>query len=208
VIFTEQQFSSLKNEVSTLMSEKRFRHTVRVSAAAEKLARYCAPELVAEAKIAALLHDVTKELPHEEQLKLLREGEVVLDAEDYESPAVLHSFTAPVFIKRRFPEWASPIVLGAVKNHTVGSPDMSVFDEIVFLSDYIEDGRTYDSCAKVRWFVWSSMADDIDNNLKILHKACVSAIDNTIFTLISRKKTINTKNILTRNALLSKILHI
>ena len=208
MIINEQQFSSLKNDVSTLMSDKRFRHTIRVVAAAEKLARYCAPSLITEAKIAALLHDVTKELSEQEQMALLREGDVVVDSEDYESPAVLHSFTAPVLIKKRFPECATPEVLTAVRNHTVGSPDMSVLDEIVFLSDYIEDGRIYDSCAKVRWFVWSSMSDDIENNLKILHKACVSTIDNTLFNLIARKKNINTKNILTRNALLSKILHI
>lgn len=204
----EQQFLSLKNEVGKLMSEKRFHHTVRVVDAAEKLAKYCAPALINEAKVAALLHDVTKELPENEQLALLREDNVILDNEDYESPAVLHSFTAPIFIKKHFPEYATSEILTAVKHHTVGSPDMSVLDEIVFLSDYIEDGRVYETCAKARWFVWSSMSDDNSNNLKVLHKACVGAIDNTLTNLISRKKMINTKNILTRNALLSKILHI
>jgi HD superfamily phosphohydrolase YqeK len=119
---------------------------------------------------------------------------------------VLHSFTAPLFIKKYFSEFATENVISAVRYHTLGAPEMSVFDEIVFLADFIEDTRTYDASISLRNFVWSNMrSGEFDTNVKVLHLACVKAIDYTIINLIENKKKINSKNILTRNALLSKI---
>jgi len=206
MIFSEKKLKALREEVKKRLSEKRYLHTLAVAEAAKKLSDMCIPEKIAEAEVAALLHDVTKELSLTEQRELLESAKIALDSEDYESLGVLHSFTAPIVVKRDFPDFATEEVLFAVLYHTIGSPTMSVFDEIIFLADFIEDTRTYDSSVKLREFVWQNMQlGEIESNILILHDACVRAIDCTILNLIENKKKINSKNILTRNALLSKI---
>ena len=206
MIFSDEKVNELKEQVRARLSEKRYLHTLSVAEAASRLCDMCMPEGKREAIIASLLHDVTKELSLEEQKLLLNEGDIVLDSEDLESVSILHSFTAPILIKKLFSEFATHNVLSSVRNHTIGSPDMSVFDEIIFLADFIEDTRTYESSVKLRELVYSNMRqNDIQNNLWVLHTACIRAIDCTVLHLIENKKKINSKNILTRNALLSKI---
>lgn len=206
MIFHKDKVVDLKAKVGTALSEKRYSHTLAVVDAAIKLSEMCLPDEKSEVEVAALLHDITKELSLSEQYAILSEAGVVLDDEDRESAGVLHSFTAPLFIKKYFSEFATENVISAVRYHTLGAPEMSVFDEIVFLADFIEDTRTYDASISLRNFVWSNMrSGEFDINVKVLHLACVKAIDYTIINLIENKKKINSKNILTRNALLSKI---
>lgn len=204
--FSNKDIEELKKEIKGRLSEPRYLHTLGVSRAAIRLAEFCAPQLTQEAEVAALLHDVTKEYPREEQLRIINDFNVALDDEDKSYPAVLHSFTAPEIIKREFSKFATKNVLSAVFSHTLGAPDMSVFDEIIFLADFIDDTRSYDSSASVRKFVFENMiGGKTEHNQKVLHKACVMSIDFTVDHLKKNEKNINSKNILTRNALLSKI---
>ena len=206
MIFNKDDVENLKAVVGASLSERRYLHTLAVSRAAIRLCEMCLPDKKSEVEVAALLHDITKELSSSEQYELFDEADILLDDEDRESIGVLHSFTAPIFIKKHFSAFATESVISAVRYHTLGSPEMSVFDEIVFLADFIEETRTYDSSIKLREFVLSNMkSGEVQSNLKVLHHACVKAIDYTIINLIENKKKINSKNILTRNALLSKI---
>lgn len=204
--FSKDDIELLKGRVESRLSQRRYLHTLGVVNAAVKLAELCLPDSVLEAEAAALLHDVSKEYTLEEQYSLIKEFNIKIDESDYNSPAILHSFTAPAVIKRDFNKFATTKILSAVFNHTIGSPDMEIFDEIIFLADYIEENRTYDSCIAVRKFVFDNMKlGEHEFNIKILHRACVKAIDLTVANLLENKKNINEKNILTRNALMSKI---
>lgn len=204
--FSEKDIDLLKKQVETWLSPKRFLHTLGVARAALKLAEYCLPDFMRETEAAALLHDISKEYTIEEQYQLINEFDIPIEKSDYESPQILHSFTAPAVIKKDFPKFATDRILSAVFNHTIGSPDMTVFDEIIFLADYIEENRTYDSCISVRNYVFNNMTDrDYESNIKVLHNACIKAIDYTVSNLSESKRLINFKNILTRNALMSKI---
>ncbi len=204
--FSDNDLELLKNNVKKRLSSERFLHTIGVVNAALKLAALCLPECLLEIEAAALLHDISKECSLKEQYSLIKDFGIDVDEEDYRSPAVLHSFTAPAVIKRDFPIFSTREILDAVYNHTIGSPEMTVFDEIIFLADYIEEGRKYDSCISVRNYVYDNMkhGDKVANTI-ILHKACIKAIDYTLENLKNKNKPINKKNILTRNALLSKI---
>ncbi len=196
----------LKNAVKSRLSQKRFDHTEGVVRAARFLSDRCCPEKNREAVIAAYLHDITKELSPEGQDELISVGKIALGREDIENPAIIHSFTAPVAIKRDFPKFATDEILSAVKNHTLGSPDMSVLDEIIFLADFIEEARVHEACISLREFVYSNMTScDIAHNVLILHRACVMEIEATSAHLSASKKKINSKSILTRAALLGKI---
>ena len=195
--------ADLEKRVGQLLSQNRFFHTISVKETAQMLANLCAPECLEEITVAALLHDIAKEFSSEQLLSVISEP---ISDEILASPAVLHSIAAPYLIKSQFPEYATKNVLSATYNHTLGSPDMTVFDEIVFLSDYIEATRPYDSCKLLRNEVFSKMKEGQGNsNIRILHSACIKAIDFIVNELEKRKRPVISKMLLTKNALMSKI---
>ena len=202
-MINEEMLSKLSSEVSKRLSEKRFLHTVGVRKMAEKLAKFCLPSAVCELEAAALLHDISKELSEEAEAKILIENSVPYDP--IKDKAVLHSYTAPFVVKSDFPEFSTEDILSAVKNHTLGSSDMSVFDMIIFISDYIEEGRKYDSCIKTRDFLLEKLCEGrYSENVKFLRAACVMAIDFTVKNLEERGKPVNPVTVSARNALLAE----
>ncbi len=185
--FSEHQLERLRAAVEARLGEKRFRHTLGVEQAAMLLGEYLCPERVPELRAAALLHDITKELTPAEQLEILA-AENISDPDDLASAPVHHSLTAPSVIKREFPEFATEDVLSAVRNHTTGASPMSVFDEIIFISDYIEDGRVYEGCRSVRRELLDGLyrEEKLPARLTLLHRAVLSALNNTAEGILAR----------------------
>jgi predicted HD superfamily hydrolase involved in NAD metabolism len=142
--YTENQIDFLRLEVGKRLSAKRFSHTLGVERMAVKIGEKCLPDRIDELRVAALLHDISKEYSEAEHLELIKTYNFSLSDEDLASPQLWHSITAPFVVMRDFPEFRGEDILSAVRNHTVGAPSMSVFDEIILLSDYIEDGRRYE----------------------------------------------------------------
>ena len=198
--------SALQENIKKRMSEKRYIHTVAVKEMAVKIGSYCLPERVFDLSCAALLHDVAKEVKDSDLVDIIKRS-----FSDYEKiiqygKEVWHSFAAPYVIKRDFTLFAAPDILSAVQAHTVGAEDMSVFDEIIFISDYIEMGRTYPSCIAVREYLFKSLgAGDLEKNIAALHKSCILAIEYTAENLAQRGKKICPVSLLAKNALEAKI---
>lgn len=203
-MFSDDKIAILEKAVSLRLSERRFAHTLRVVAATEKIAGFCLPEAMSELRAAALLHDVTKELSDSEQLEIMNLASKSND--DLACPPIYHSITAPEVIKRDFPEFATERILSAVYNHTTASSDMSLFDEIIFVADYVEDGRTYPSCVSVREALYTALgsARDREECVAHLHNATVSALDNTIAEMIRAGKYLHARTVLARNAFLAR----
>jgi len=205
--FSDIALSELKNKVSLRLSSKRYSHTLRVEKIAKKLAEIFLPDLVGEIRAAALLHDIAKELTDEENSSLIKEYKISVSEESMNTEPALHSFAAVAVIKRDFPVYATENILSAVYNHTLGSPSMSLFDEIIFIADYIEEGRTFESCTKVREELFEELASMKSNEERIisLHKSVVKSLDYIISHLISKKFAIDSTTVKTRNAFLALI---
>ena len=202
--FTRADLEKLKYEVGQRLSEKRYLHTLGVAECAVRLAELCLPECRKYAEAAGLLHDITKELPTEEQKELLILSGETLDLR--ESEGVLHSLTAPYVIKRDFPCFSDEKILSAVYNHTMGAPDMTILDEIIFLADFIEEGRSYEASVRVRNFVFSGVKEGkFEENINILHRACLMEIASTIENLTRKNMRINEKTLKTKSALEKRI---
>ena len=207
-MLNERDIALLRQSVKQRLSEKRYVHSLGVEKCAVAIGKLCNIDSPDELSAAALLHDITKELDRAYQFSLIDKGEISLSSIERESEAVLHSYTAPVVIRSDFPRFATQNVLSAVEKHTLGNENMSIFDEIIFLSDYIEEGRSYPSSRELYDFVFSNMKNgELQSNVLVLHKASLSAIDYTITHLIKKGAKIAEKTFLTRNALISKILH-
>lgn len=207
-MITEETLISLRNAVEVRLSARRFAHTLGVERAARKIGAHCLPDKIAELSAAALLHDAAKELPRDEQLALMRSSGINFSDEDYASEALYHAFVAPVVVKTDFSELASEEILSAVFLHTSGGADMSVFDEIIFLADFVEDGREYDACREIgKQLFWGLEREKNTNEkLRVLHHHVLLVIDFTINYLEKKGRNVNKRMLLARNAILSKLL--
>lgn len=150
----KEKLASLRESVKGEVSEKRYRHILRVEECAADMARHYSdmldPDQMYHLHAAAILHDVTKDKGDEWQKRFIAENCVKIPCGDEDSPQLMHSFTAPYYIALKYPEFAAEDVLDATYTHATGSENMSLTGKIICLADYIEYGRTYDSCVRVR----------------------------------------------------------
>ena len=84
---------------------------------------------------------------------------------------------------------------------------MSVFDEIIFVADYIEDGRTFKSCIEVREKLYGELSRSLSQEEAIfcLHRAVISASDYTIHQIVDSGRYLNLRTVATRNAFVGRM---
>lgn len=148
-------------EALALEKPSRKEHTLRVAKLAAELAQ---KHKVSEKKTltAALLHDCAKNLETDSPLlKGFTLDEAV-------PPAVVHQFAGAYLAEKRFGVKDEDI-LNAVRYHTSGRPNMSILEKIVFLSDLLEEERSYDGVERLR----ALLREDIDECL-------LTALEETI----------------------------
>ncbi|MCK5761266.1 MAG: bis(5'-nucleosyl)-tetraphosphatase (symmetrical) YqeK [Candidatus Izimaplasma sp.] len=108
-------------------------------------------------EIAALLHDITKYYSKDDNKEIIKsyfpESKFIFD--EY-NDNILHAFSGYILAKKKY-GIKNGEILNSILNHTVGRPNMSMYEKVIFISDYIEPTRTYESCVKVRNIVEDSL---------------------------------------------------
>lgn len=137
-----------KKIIRPLMSEYRYTHSVNVSKEAVKLAkRYGADE--EKAAVAGILHDITKEMPKEEQLQIILDSGIILDDIQKNAPKLWHGLSGSLYIKK-YIGIDDEDILNAICYHTTGRAGMSVLEKIIFVADFTSEERTYKGVATMR----------------------------------------------------------
>ena len=97
---------------------------------------------------AAIIHDITKNLSREEQLKLCEKYGIIPDNAEMENPKLLHAITGAALAKALYnsPEE----VCEAIRWHTTGKADMTLAEKIVYMADYTEKTRTFEGVRELR----------------------------------------------------------
>ena len=147
---TEQALTALRESVAEILSPYRMAHTLGVEDMVARLAALYCPEKILLLRAAALLHDVTKELSNEEQLVIFNAHGVTLRSDEADSPQVWHGMTAALVIPTRYPDFADPELISAVRWHTTGRAGMTLSDALLSLADCIEEGRKFADCIALR----------------------------------------------------------
>ena len=193
IIISENMLNVLREEIRSQMSERRYKHTLGVENAVEYMAEFFITSRKSELRAAALLHDITKEYSFEKQLKICNEFGIILRDDEISVPEVLHGITAAALIPYYYPNYASEDIVSSVRWHTTGYENMTLFDKIICLADYIEDGREYCECIEVRNFFKSNIitALNYSERINILNISLLRSLSNTINHLESAGKTIN-----------------
>lgn len=197
---------ALREDVRGFMSEKRYRHTLGVEKMARRMAAFFDGEIdLFCLSVAALLHDITKELSEAEQRDIISKMQTKLSISQEKSPAILHSFTAEHRIKQEFSFFAkNEEILSAIRSHTTGSADMSLFDKLLFVADYIEEGREYPRCIEAREKFFSMLGDGIQPKVA-LDRITLSILDSTIRFLTERGYALCEDTVRARDGILSTI---
>ena len=147
------------------LKPRRVKHTKNVAVEAIRLAKKYGAD-VQKAEIAALLHDIARNLSQEEMNRYVKElqlGDRYLDNKN-----LAHSKVGVAIIKRDF-GIEDQEILDAVAYHTTGRDGMTLMDKIIFLADAMEPGRTYPGVEKLRELV----EEDLD-------KACAYSLRRTV----------------------------
>ena len=207
MMFSTEELLELENTIKNVMSSYRYIHTIGVRDAAKKIARYCYEGDISELVAAALLHDISKEYSVEKQLDIMQKMNINLTDSDFMSKQIFHAFTAPYVIKNEYKIFSTENILSAVLNHTTGNPNMSLFDEIIFIADYVEDNRKHLNCVNVREKLYGAFNSSRDREECVahLHKATMSVLELTIIDLLKNGKCLNERTVSTRNAFLSRV---
>lgn len=187
------------NYLKENLTEKRYSHSLGSAESAKKLAiKYnLDPD---KAYLAGLVHDCAKNFDNEELLNIIKneikEGFLESELKNYK---VYHSIVAPYIAKREF-EIDDKEILSAIRKHTIGSVDMTLFDKIIFLADKIEENtRSEEYAFDMREIIKK------DNSIETLDRAIFICFEKTIKSLVDRKLYICPITIDVYNALLEKL---
>lgn len=181
---------SIKAELEMRLSPKRYRHSLGVAEEAHRLAEHYGADRD-KAYLAGLVHDCAKEVPPREAVNLLRNRYAALpDAVMVQMPGLLHGPLGACTAQSDFGIY-DPEILDAIRYHTTGKANMSLFAKIIYIADYIEPNRDYPDVEVLRKLTY----EDLDG-------AILYGIDYTIGKLVKDGKVIHPDTVHCRNDLL------
>ena len=146
----------IKATVCSLQKDKRYKHTLGVANEALNLGRIFLPQKLEKLYFTGLLHDITKDFGTEKHLELCTENNIKVSSEI--APKLLHSKTGACYAVSVFgKEFIDDEVYGGIYYHTTGRAEMTLFEMIIYLADYIESGRTFEDCVYLREYFYSKI---------------------------------------------------
>lgn len=201
---TENMLDALRKEIAEKLSPKRAYHTLCVESMVQKLCDLYCPEETMTLRAAALLHDLTKEKSTEEQEALCHELGLPVTAQSHLSSKTYHAMTAAALIARDYSDYADDVLISAVRWHTTGHKGMTMPEKLLYLADYIDASRTYESCVALRNELFDEKPETLAGNerLSLLRRVLIHSFVFTIEDLIANGKLVANETIEAYNELL------
>ena len=141
------------------LTPKRYNHSLCVADEAVRLAKKYGGDLD-KCYLAGLLHDVTKNAPDEEHLKLFQDFGIILSDIEKKAKKLWHAKSGTVFVQY-FLGIEDKEVLDAIRYHTTARAGMTQLDKILYLADFTSADRDYDDVDILRGIAEKSMEDAI-----------------------------------------------
>ncbi|WP_346292932.1 bis(5'-nucleosyl)-tetraphosphatase (symmetrical) YqeK [Sphaerothrix gracilis] len=183
--------SHLRQQVLSWLDENvplpRIRHVLRVEQLAVELAQHHGFR-VEQAAQAGLMHDLAKYFPAERLLRMAQQANLSLDPVAIANPHLLHAEIGAIVAEEVF-DLKDAVVLAAIRNHTLGAPNMDAISCVVFLADALEPGRGQQSdLNRLRQLCY-------ENLFQAVYETC----EHTLTQLIRSGKLIHPRAVRTRN---------
>ncbi len=129
----------LKKEMKKSMDDSRYEHTLGVMYTSAALAMRYGYD-IERAQLAGLLHDCAKCMPNAKKLKTAEKNGLEITDLERKNPFMLHAKVGELLARKKY-DIDDEEVLGAIRWHTTGRPNMSLLEKIVYVADYIEPKR-------------------------------------------------------------------
>ncbi|MPQ42477.1 bis(5'-nucleosyl)-tetraphosphatase (symmetrical) YqeK [Clostridium tarantellae] len=183
----------LNSYLREILPEDRYIHTLGVAESAKALAKLNGVDEF-KAEIAALVHDIAKYLPINEQINILKKDkESSIDNITFKVPQVLHGYVGAILAKELI-GIDDEEILNAVRYHTVGKENMSKLEKIIYIADYIEPNRNFPGVDSLRKITYEN-----------LNEGVLSGLENTIIFVIKQREIVHPLTVKARNYLLMEI---
>ena len=175
------ELSWLRSKAYEYLEPRRVGHVAGCESEAVLLAKHWG-ELPERAATAGILHDITKKLNLDEQLKLCEKYGIMLSNAELAHPRILHAITGAAMAKELF--GVSDAIAEAIRWHTTGKPDMTLLEKIVYLADYIEPTRDFPGVDGPRELAYKdidrAMALALENTLEELRELGTEPFEDTV----------------------------
>ena len=137
---TDKEKEAMYQYVASKLSPKRYAHTRGVVEMALEYAKLNGLDYD-ETFIAALFHDIAKELSSEESLALCEKYHIELDEYERKHIYLAHGKVGAAILER---DWgiSKPSILNGIKYHTLGRLNMTDLEKVIYLADMTEEGRS------------------------------------------------------------------
>lgn len=132
-------WEELEQTLSARLKVGRFLHTQGVARTAMELAARNGVD-PQRARLAGMLHDCAKSMPYGDMVALVRANVPDADEEEIATEPVLHAPAGMVVARRDFGV-RDPEILSAIRKHTLGGPDMTPMEALIYVADFIEPNR-------------------------------------------------------------------
>ena len=186
-----EDIEKIKKEVKSILSEKRYIHSIGVMERAKELAKiYNEDEKKAE--LIGIVHDIAKEMTKEEMIEYAKKNNIEIDEIEKENPGLLHGKIGADICQKKY--GFSKDMLNAIKYHTTGNKNMTTLDKIIYLADKTENNRTYDDLEYAKKLS--------DNNLNEAMMYCLNIV---ISSNVEKNRLIHLDTIIARNEILMEI---
>lgn len=139
----------IKGILKEILTEEKYNHSLSVAKMAAELAAKYSPGLKAKAYIAGLVHDNARCLSNAEMLEEAGRRGLTIRPVERSNPVLLHSIVGSMRISGLF-GIDDPEIQSAVASHTLGKCGASILDQIIFVSDAIEERRVYPLVESIR----------------------------------------------------------
>ncbi len=154
----------IKELLKSRLNEKRFYHSLCVADEAKRLAAVFGGDQD-KMYLAGLLHDITKNLSDEEQLKLFSEFGIILSMTEKASPKVWHAISGALYVENKL-KIDDQDIISAIRYHTTGKAEMTLSQKIVYLADLTSCDRCYPDVEDIRRLADKSLDEAIFAVLK------------------------------------------
>ncbi len=186
-----KQVSFLEEKIKSIMIPARFDHSKRVAQTAVKLAQKYGID-TKKVELASLFHDCARDLPREELLKKAKKFGIVIGVIEKIKPDLLHGPVGSYIAKEEY-NIGDEDICSAIYYHTTGKENMSRLEKVIYLADYMEPNRSFESVEAIRLMAFISL----DSSL-------LYALDNSIIHLLKRGLPIHPRTVKARNWLIKK----
>lgn len=151
-----------KQEIIKRYSPQRYEHVKNVIELAIHLAeRHSADG--EKAYVAALLHDIAKDMEVKDMVKMLESADIFIDKE-YHTANILHGPCAAVISYEDY-DIDDEEILYAIYYHTFGRAGMGKMEKVIFIADAAEKGRTYKNVGKIRKTMYKNLDEAVELSL-------------------------------------------